>query len=87
MAMGKVVLASDVPGFVEPIQDGKTGILFKTEDQEDFTKKMLEIAGNAQRLTDIGKEARQWVIENREMKSLADQYIPVYEKILNMKTN
>jgi glycosyltransferase involved in cell wall biosynthesis len=87
MAIGKVVVASDVPGFVEPIKDGKTGILFKTEDKDDFTRKILEIAGNAQRLTDIGKEARKWIIENREMKTLIDQYVPVYEKILNMKIN
>ena len=85
MAMEKVVVASDVGGLAEPIHDGVTGILFKPEDETDLADKIIQLIGNEQRRTEIGKEARNWVIDNRNIDMLTEQYIPIYEKLLKKK--
>jgi glycosyltransferase involved in cell wall biosynthesis len=85
MAMGKVVVASDVGGLAEPIQEGKTGILFKAQDVSDLADKIIQLIGDEGKRDEIGKEARNWVIQNRNVDMLTEQYIPIYEKLLQKK--
>ncbi len=85
MAMEKVVVASDVGGLAEPIQDGKTGILFKADDVNDLADKIIQLIGNERKRDEIGGEARNWVIKNRNINMLTEQYIPIYEKLLKKK--
>ncbi len=43
MAQGRLVVASDVGGHQELIQDNKTGILFKADDADALSSKVLEL--------------------------------------------
>ena len=55
MAYKKLVLASDVGGMKELIEDDKTGILFKSEDLFDLEKALLKI---------LQKDDLNYIIEN-----------------------
>ena len=52
MATEKVVLASDVGGLADLIKDGRTGVLFKRENVDDFTKKAVDLIQNKQKELD-----------------------------------
>ena len=82
MAAGKVALASDVGGLAELVQDGKTGVLFKAEDVDDLSVKMLLLLQDEEKRKSLGNEARDWVLNNRQWKDMARQYLPIYEKLL-----
>ena len=47
MAQGRLVVASDVGGHLELIQDGKTGILFKAGDPDALASKVLDLLSSA----------------------------------------
>jgi len=59
MALGKPVLASRVPGAVELVQDGVTGLLFEPGDAQALAacmRKLQEDAGLAARMGQAGRE-------------------------------
>ncbi|MCO6184850.1 glycosyltransferase family 4 protein [Rhizobium sp. L1K21] len=57
MSRGKPVIASDLPGMVEMIDDGKNGFLFKTEDVESLAEAIRRAFGSDQILSQCGEAA------------------------------
>lgn len=60
-ACARVLVASDIPGAREVIEDGETGLLFRTGDIDDLTAKTLLAAGNPELRAKIGRQARERV--------------------------
>lgn len=58
-ACGTAVLASRVPGLRDSVDEGKSGLLFKYGDIDDFTSKALKILGNESCRTNLEKGALQ----------------------------
>lgn len=59
MARGAAIVASRVGGIPEYVEDGKTGLLFESENSEDLARKVIELAANealAQRMRDAAPE-------------------------------
>jgi len=81
MAMKKVVLASDVGGLAELVEDGKTGILFKAEDKNDFINNCKRIILDRGLRTRVISNAYDWVRNTRDWHKVVDLYGPIYEKI------
>ena len=74
MALKKCVLASDVGGLKELIIDGKTGVLFKAGDKEDLAKKCIQLLQDAEKRKEIQNNALRYVKEERQWKSICDEY-------------
>jgi PEP-CTERM/exosortase A-associated glycosyltransferase len=81
MAMGKPLIASDVGGHLEMVEDGRNGLLFKSEDVSDLASKCANLAGNRDLRMDLGTRAREWVEANRDWRVLVNRYISAYEKL------
>jgi len=79
MSMGKAVVASDVGGLSELIDDGATGLLFHAGDVEDLTNTLLLITRDAILRRRMGEEARAHVVTNRSWRVIAARYREVYE--------
>ncbi len=82
MAMEKTVLASNVGGLKELVEDGRTGRLFTADDSSDLAQKILELADNEAERIRLGKNARQDVIDNREWKKIVHGYLPIYRNLI-----
>jgi glycosyltransferase involved in cell wall biosynthesis len=82
MAMGKMVLASDVGGHKELIQDNRTGYLFTAGDQLDLVIKMIQIASKATAFQNIGKQARETIVRERNWKVIVSRYETFYRQFL-----
>lgn len=81
MAMGKPLIASDVGGHLEMVEDGRNGLLFRSEDVSDLASKCAMLAGNKDLRMDLGTRAREWVEANRDWRVLVNRYITAYEKL------
>lgn len=81
MAQGKLVVASDVGGHKELIDDGKTGRLFKAGDKQDLARVVLEMLEQTDDWDAFKQQGRKYVEEQRNWPVSVGQYQHVYPKI------
>ena len=77
MSCGKTVIASDVGGTPEIIEDGKNGFLFESRNTQQLKSKIVDIIEETTDLKNIGKQARK-TVEKRF--SWADRGIEVHNQ-------
>jgi len=80
-ACARVLVASDIPGAREVIEDGETGLLFRKGDIDDLTTKTLLAASDPELRARIGRSARLRVQTHSIDYALA-AYIAVFEGIV-----
>ena len=76
--MSKSVLASDVGGHVELIQDGRTGLLFEAENRDSLVTRARALGSDSGLRERLGREARHYVSVDRTWDRLVTRYLPVY---------
>jgi glycosyltransferase involved in cell wall biosynthesis len=79
MAMGKIVLGSSVKAIAEIIDDGYNGMLFEKSNVKDLTDKLELLLKDAQLREQIGKNARAWVVKERNWSVLAQKLNDIYD--------
>lgn len=82
MAMGKAVLASDVGGHKELIDDGRTGVLFAAENGDELVRQSVRLANNQALRAHLGEAGRRFVNDERSWAKLAQRYVGIYEDAL-----
>lgn len=82
MAMGKVVVSSDVAALAEIINDQVTGLLHKKDDAEDLADKIGQLITDEELRSRLGKAARKWVVAERDWKVIAKRVDHVYQNLL-----
>lgn len=79
MAQGRMVLASDVGGHRELIQDGHNGTLFRAGDRESLRLAVLRLLQHAEDWPRIQSAGRQFVETERNWQASVARYRSVYE--------
>jgi glycosyltransferase involved in cell wall biosynthesis len=82
MAMGKLLVASNVGGHRELIRDGETGILFEAGNASDLVRKVLLALDDPELGRRIPLRARRFVEEERTWAKGVAGYRPVYERLM-----
>lgn len=80
-----VVLASDLEGIPEAIQNGKNGYLLPSGDAEVWKKTIVEKLANSQLLAEEGKAFQQFTLHNYGWTKMANEYLEVFEKLGSSK--
>ena len=78
MAQGRLMVASDVGGHKELIQDGKTGMLFRAGDVNDLAKKVMALLQDEPSWDSMKKNGRQFVESERNWAASVARYRGVY---------
>ncbi len=81
MAQGKLLVASDVGGHKELIEDGKTGVLFKAGDKTSLASAVLKLLGERDSWEQIRHNGRAFVETERNWKVSVARYQAVYARI------
>ena len=82
MAMGQVVVGSDVAALKEIIDDGRHGRLFRKGDSDDLFEVLSSLVSNPDQITRLKQEGLEWVRKNRDWGSLASYLHEVHQSIL-----
>jgi glycosyltransferase involved in cell wall biosynthesis len=85
MAMGKAVLASDVGGHKELIDNERTGVLFKAENSDDLVAQSVRLARDTTLRAELGEAGRRFVNNERSWAKLAERYVDIYSQLLATK--
>jgi len=81
MSYGKVVLASDIPENMEVIKD--KGVSFKNKDIKDLRLKLEALIEEPEILKQLGKEAREFVMENYNWDDITKNTIKLYKEVVS----
>jgi glycosyltransferase involved in cell wall biosynthesis len=81
MAMAKPLLASDIGGHREIVENGVNGMLFKSENVEDLTAQWRLLINNRELRLDLGSKARNWVEKHRNWSVLIERYTDIYDEL------
>jgi glycosyltransferase involved in cell wall biosynthesis len=72
---GRPVIASDIPGCREIVEDGQTGLLCRAKDSADLAEKMEMIAGLPEETRrEMGRRGRRKVETEFDERIVLDQY-------------
>ena len=82
-ACGRVVLASNMEGLKDAIQEGENGFLVEPENPDAWAKKILEVTKDDQFIQDFGAKAKKYIEENFTWEKISKRYIEEITKILN----
>lgn len=85
MAQGKIVLASDVGGHHELIEQGKTGYMFKADDLNDLSQSVISILSDQKQWPDIIAQGRNFVENVRNWQQSVSHYIALYDNLLGKR--
>ena len=81
MASKTAIIASDVGGIKDIIEDGKTGLLVPQKDSGQITKAIITLCKNATLKQDLEENGKQHILEKFRWKAVAQQYMGIYEFI------
>jgi glycogen(starch) synthase len=82
MAKGKLILASDVGGHRELIEEGRNGFLFRAGDGSDLLRCLIYLLNAPARWPQVGAAARRFVERERTWRAVAATYAQVYDRAL-----
>ena len=82
MAMGRAVVASNVGGVPEVVQDGDTGLLIPPADPQALSTAIVRLLTDAPLRTSLGARARAHVERHWSSEQMVESTAAVYDKVL-----
>jgi glycosyltransferase involved in cell wall biosynthesis len=82
---GKPVVASNISGLSEYVEDGVTGLLVPPSDEEQLASAIVRLLSNKALRHRMGENAKR--LMNEEQKKITKQTIRVYEKAISIHKN
>jgi glycosyltransferase involved in cell wall biosynthesis len=80
MALGRPLLAADIPGNRSLIRHGETGWLFSSEDE--FRERILRLAHDSATMEECGRRAREYVLEHHSPRLEAERLLALYRSLV-----
>lgn len=82
MAAGCPVIATDVGGLSEMIEDQQSGMLVPSEGVNSLADRMLELAGDKEQRNRLGKRGREIAKTRYSLHRMVRDYCKIYETML-----
>ncbi|MEI6208454.1 MAG: glycosyltransferase [Desulfuromonadales bacterium] len=80
MAIGRPVLAADIPGNRSLVQNGKNGWLY--DGEADFRRLVVQISENEIAREEVGRHAKEYMAAHFSPQTEARNYVSLYRKLL-----
>ena len=86
MASGKAIIATDVGGVRDIIQDGENGLLVKSSDSESFSAKLISLLEDKDKRAALGSHGRKFAKKTFQKERLIRDVEHLYEECLKKKS-
>ena len=84
MAAARPVVATEVGGVSDIVQDGRNGYLVKPKDDEEFAKKLLDLIRNPGKRKILGEYGRMIIRDRFSSKRLVDDTGILYRNLIKI---
>ncbi|HEC26031.1 MAG TPA: glycosyltransferase family 1 protein [Gammaproteobacteria bacterium] len=84
MAMGKPIVATDVPGCRQLVEEGVNGYLVPAKDPDSLAEAMEKFVDNAELISSMGCESRRIVEEDYNVQDINKAVVSRIEKLAGM---
>ena len=81
MASGKPVVASNIGGIPDLIDDGKTGFLFEPENVDDLAKKIIMLLNDEKLREELGRAAKEKA-KQYDWNNIAERTVKIYKDVI-----
>jgi glycosyltransferase involved in cell wall biosynthesis len=85
MACGKPIVAPRVGSIPETVLEGQHGLLADAGDEPGLAAAVIELLHNPLKAADMGRAARQRVVENYSLQRMVEGYQDLIERIYRTK--
>jgi glycosyltransferase involved in cell wall biosynthesis len=82
MSSGLPVVATNVGGIPEIVEDGVNGYLVPPKHPEAIAERILELNADPKLRRRLGGSARETILERYTIDKIVDQYVDVYKEII-----
>lgn len=82
MAMAKPIVATGLPGILEQIENGRTGIIVPLRDSAPLGGAIIDLLMNKDKARRLGQGARRYVVENFSVEKMIAKTEQVYQALL-----
>jgi glycosyltransferase involved in cell wall biosynthesis len=82
MALGKMLIASDVGGHRELIRDGETGLLFPAGSASGLAASVLRLLADASLIARVQSRGPAFIRAERTWERVVPRYVPVYQRLI-----
>jgi glycosyltransferase involved in cell wall biosynthesis len=83
MSCGRALVASDVGGLAEIIENGKSGVLVQPRNPEALSNALLRLLTSPETANELGDNARKRVEDMFTVDTMVDSWIRCYEAVLS----
>jgi glycosyltransferase involved in cell wall biosynthesis len=80
---GTAIIAHSAGGFLETVDDGRTGLLVPMGDEDAWVKALVGLLGDRNRAEAMGRAGRARAIELFSERTIADQLIDIYRRVIS----
>jgi len=80
MACSMPIIGSEIPGVIELVKDGKSGLIFPVGDSEKLAEAIRKLSYNSELRIRLGKVGRNSIVKEKDIKCIAKQYIKLYKQ-------
>lgn len=84
MAMGKLIIASNIGGIPELIQHGKTGLLFKKGDYHELSTLIMEIVENPNMVKKLSLNARESIVNLANLEKNVTMRLNLFHSLVDV---
>lgn len=81
MSMEKPLIVSDLSAYRDILEENKTCLFMKPDDTDDLTDKILRLYNDIDLRLELGRNAREWILENRNWKVLGERVRDIYSTL------
>lgn len=67
------------------ITDGQTGYLVPVDDVQFLTDTLLRLRGNPDKIKEVGLRARDKIIQDLSLSTMAERTFQVYDRLVNLR--
>ena len=86
MSVGMPVVAPRVGSIDQAVIEGKTGFLAEKGDHDQFAKWWTQVLSDEAQRSELGKAARQHVVEYGSLETMTDGYTQLVQQVFERKT-